>query len=88
MGASSHNFFISLDNAAHHLAIEQPLMLQRMGLVHRLAKTVALIRIIMGLDRDAVVLQRTDHIAGLLWHDHGIQFPLKEDHRCADSIRV
>ncbi|MOA35387.1 hypothetical protein D3C78_1568330 [compost metagenome] len=56
-GASSlPQFFGILQVAIHHLSIEQPLMLQRMGLVRGLAKTVALIGIVVRLDRHAVGL--------------------------------
>src|SRR3546814_17016782 len=63
-------------------------MLQRMSLVYGLAKAMALIGVVMRFYHDAVVLQCLDHIAGLLRHDHCIQFTLEKYHWGADLISV
>ena len=59
-----------------------------MCLVTGLAKAVAFVRVVMGLGRDAVVLQRLEHVAGLLRHDYGVEFALEENYRHADLVGV
>ncbi|MOA59081.1 hypothetical protein D3C78_1836130 [compost metagenome] len=59
-----------------------------MGLIAGLAEAMAFVGIVVRFNQNAVVLQGLDHVAGLLWHNHGIQFPLKENHRYADVARV
>ena len=55
-----------------------------MFLIFGLAKSVVLIGVVVRPSRDVVVLQRLEHVAGLLRDDHGIQLTLKENHRHAD----
>ena len=38
--------------------------------------------------RDAVVLQRLEHVPGLLRDHHGVQLTLEENHRHADLAGV